>query len=160
MESNQAAEMVIQDQIHHLHYLGFKEESNSKGNEHSPLSSSNMSKNSQYSLKECTIKCEKQLKGDELAKKELDVASRKVSVFNIRGTYNEAQFTELFLRFGEIEVAYFNEYKDKKNKFHGFVTFKNQQSAQIALQTGSFVFNDYIVKIKKFNLNSKKFQML
>ena len=81
-------------------------------------------------------------------------------MFNIRGDYDETQFTDLFREFGEIEVAYFVKYKDKENKYHGFVTFTDQASAQRAIQTSFFMYNGFRVKIKKFTLNSKKFQLL
>lgn len=70
-----------------------------------------------------------ELLGEDLINRELEVANRKVSVFNLRGKYNEEEFTRLFVKFGEIEVAYFLNYDDRTNKFFGFVTYKNAQFA-------------------------------
>ena len=84
-----------------------------------------------------TLLVEVYLQGKSLEKRVSDQAKRRVSLFKIKGNVSESRLRQALSVFGPVESCYTIKYRDKKDKFYGFATFKHLESATQALSQGS-----------------------
>lgn len=102
------------------------------------------------------LKVEELLEGDALEDKLQEVYKRRVSIFGVYGKVKNDSLKEAFSQFGEVEVCYLSYYKDNPSKAHGFITFKNEESAKKALAHKKIRLNKKNVKIKEFKVRQDR----
>lgn len=89
------------------------------------------------------------LEGDEIKKRNEELAKKKVFISGIPDDFSNSQLIKLFSCYGGIETAYINKKRKIKRKreekegsdccpkvFFGFVTFYEEESAQKCLESG------------------------
>lgn len=111
----------------------------------------NVKKHRLQDFENYTLTFEPLLKGKNLYEKEIEVEKRKICILRIFGKISNFKLKEIFEQFGKVELAYVKTYSDNENKCIGFITFEDQESAEMAVNASfKLKINNVKVKIKKF----------
>lgn len=101
-------------------------------------------------LNRAKIHVEPFLSGDDLEQKRMDQASRRISLFKIKGKISIDEIVRKLSYHGNIESHHFIKYKEKKDKKYGFVTFEDSATAQYWIEAGKITVKNIDITIKPY----------
>lgn len=103
------------------------------------------------------IRVERYLFGDDLRKRDEEISKRKIGIFGIYGKYISNEMIKWqFGVFGEVDFAYCKPYPDEPLKWHGFVCFKEKESAELAITEKFLKVKGKKCKIYPFHAKKQK----
>lgn len=101
-----------------------------------------------------TLLVEVYLQGKSLEKRVNDQVKRRVSLFKIKGEISESRLRHALSIFGPVESCYTIKYRDKKDKYYGFATFQDLESASKALSQGKCILSGHEIVIKPYTVKN------
>lgn len=110
-----------------------------------------------HNIRGSKLKIKKCLQGNQLAEVEEEISKRRVYVKNIPFSISDRQLIDIIEPFGEVELCYIcKERRNTTSKTdYGFITFKEEESAQNLLEKGSLKLSKFKTKLVFRGFKSK-----